>query len=261
MGQLVGDLLANLGFAVVIAQRSINSRYKQTFLGFGWALIQPLATLLIFTIFFGHLAKIDAGGGTYAAFALSAVVPWQFFAALVTEGASALALEANLVRRVALSRLALVVGKAGSSLVPYGVGLGLMAVLGPFIGANLGVNLLWIPLLSLLVALPALALGCVLAAVGVWTRDVNFGLPFVMQALMFASPVAFPVAGLGSGWQRLYALGNPVVGPLEGMRRAYALNQAPAFDLLVLSALTSLALTLAALEVFRRLEPGFADVI
>lgn len=261
MGRLLADLAANLGLAVVFAQRTISSRYKQTFLGFGWALIQPLVALSVFTLFFGRLAGIDPGGGSYAAFALSAVVTWQFFAAVVGEGSTSLASEASLIRKVAVCNLAIVVGKAGAALVPLGVGVALMLVLAPVVGARPGVQLVWVPLLLALAALPALALGVVLGAAAVWTRDVNFGLPFVMQALMFASPVAFPVVRLAPRWRQLYALVNPLVGPLDGMRRVYALGQRPDLGLLATSALASVVLAVVALEVYRRLEPGFADVV
>lgn len=259
--ELLGELAANLGLAVVFAQRTISSRYKQTFLGFGWALIQPLVALTVFTLFFGRLAGIDSGGGTYAAFALSALVTWQFFAAVITEGSASLSNEASLIRKVAVCNLAIVVGKALSALVPLGVGIVLMLVLAPVVDAQLGVQLIWIPLLVLLAGLPALAVGVVLGAIGVWTRDVNFGLPFAMQALMLASPVAFPVVHLDARWRQLYALADPLVGPLEGMRRVYVLNQSPDFGLLALSTLSSLVLIGLALEIYRRLEPGFADVV
>lgn len=261
LGRLLADLVANRGLVAVFAQRTISSRYKQTFLGLGWAVVQPVVALVVFTLFFGRLAGIDPGGGTYAAFALSALVPWQLFAAVVSEGSAALASEASLIRKVAVCNLAIVVGKSGSALVPLGVGLALLAGLGPVVGGRLSPHLLWIPLLVILVALPALALGLALGAVAVWTRDVNFGLPFALQALLFASPVAFPVVNLTAGWRQLYALVNPLVGPLEGMRRVYALGRAPDLGLLACSAGTTLVLALVCLEIYRRLEPGFADVV
>ena len=256
---ILGEFVAQRHLVRTFAARSLKSSYKQTFFGIGWAVIRPLIMLVVFIVFFGRVAGFDDDVASYAAFALSALVAWQLLAAIVGGAAFALVNEGALLRKVYFPRLAPILGQALASVVQAGVGVAMLLVLAPVVDGKLTVQLLWLPLLFVAIALPALGCAVALSALGVWFRDFATAAGFLLQIWLFASPVVYPATAIES--QSLYAVLNPAVGPLEGVRRVYVDGIAPDFTLLGLSAATSLVIVLAGLECFRRLEPGFADVI
>jgi ABC-type polysaccharide/polyol phosphate export permease len=241
--------------------RSVRVRYKQALLGVAWAVIQPLAFLVLFVIFFGRIANVSGGGVPYAAFALSALVPWQFVANGISLGANSLVTDAALIRKVYFPREAAVLGAIAATGLDLGIGLGLFLVLAPFLGAHLGASLLYVPLLVLALVVPVLGFALPLSALNVYYRDFRYALPLALQLGLFASPVAYPVSAVPEEWRGFYAVVNPFVGPLEGFRNAMALDTAPDWSLLGLSAITGVVLLVGGYRLFKSFEPEFSDVI
>ncbi len=241
-------------------RRSLQVRYKQSVLGVLWAVIQPLATLGLFVVFFGKVVKISGGGVPYAAFAMSALAPWQFVSSAVNFGGNAVTNEASLLRKVYFPREAPVIGAIGSNLVDLGIMMVLLLIAEPLLGGHLGLSLLCAPLLIVVLILPVLAVSLPMAGLAVFYRDVKYILPFVIQFWMFASPVVYPLSRVPKNWWPLYAAVNPLVGPLDGFRRVFTLGAAPDWGLLGISAATGALALLAGYKWFKRLEPEMADV-
>jgi lipopolysaccharide transport system permease protein len=242
--------------------RSFRVRYKQAILGVAWAILQPLAFLGVFLLLFGGIAGVSGGdGSTYAAFAISALVPWQFVSSSVQFGGDSLIQDAGIVRKVYFPREAPVLGALGSYVPDFLIGITLVLVAAPLTGADLTVNLLFLPLLFVALLVPAIAVTIPIAGLAVYYRDFKYALPFAIQVWLFASPVAYPVTVVEPDLRWLYALINPVVGSLEGFRRVLAVGEAPDWGLLGLSSLTSIVLLLVGFRIFKRLEREFADVI
>jgi len=255
------ELWSFRGTILAFAERDIRVKYKQAVLGVAWALIQPLAFLGIFAVFFGRVAKIGGDGIPYAAFALTALVPWNYGATVVAFGANALLNDASLVRKVYFPREVPVVAAALSSAVDLVAGLAAFLVIGPLLGAHLTLNVFLAPLLAPLVAIPALGLALGLSALNVYYRDFRYALPLGVQLWMFASPVAYPLTRIPPEWQAPYAFLNPVAGPLEGFRRVLGLGTMPSAELLALSFAGGLLWLLLGYRLFKTMEPNFADVI
>ena len=236
-------------------------KYKQAVLGVAWALIQPLAFLGILAVFFGRVAKIGGDGVSYAAFALTSLIPWNYIATTVSFGSSALLSDASLVRKVYFPREVPVLAAAVGSCVDFSAGLLAFLILGPLLGAHLTWTALLAPLLLPFVALPAIGLSLAFAALNVYYRDFRYALPLGVQLWMFASPVAYPLTKLPAEWQVLYAFVNPVAGPLEGFRRVLGLGVLPSTELLAASAVGGVIWLWLGYRLFKAMEPNFADVI
>src|SRR5918996_4761902 len=206
--------------------RDVKVRYKQTVLGIAWAILQPFFTMVIFSLFFGGLAKVPSDGVPYPIFAYTALVPWTFFAQGVTQSANSVVASANLINKVYFPRLAIPVASvlAGlTDLLPaFVVLLGMMLYYGVYPGAEI----FWLPAFVLLALLTALAVGIGLAALNVRFRDVRHTVPFLVQCWLFATPIAYPSSLLPEPWKTVYAI-NPMVGVVEGFRWAL-LNTQPA---------------------------------
>jgi lipopolysaccharide transport system permease protein len=244
------------------AVRSLRVRYAQAALGIGWAVVQPLAFLAVFVIFFGGIVGFSGAGGVgYAAFAIAALVPWQFVSSSVSFGGDALIGNAELVRKVYFPREAPVLGTIGAYLPDLGIGILLVLLLSPITGAEIGWQVVFVPLLCVAILVPAVAIAIPLAGLAVYYRDFKYALPTGIQLWFFASPVVYPITVVSPEWRWLYALLNPVVGMLEGFRRVLAQGASPDWGLLGISLASSLVLLFAGLRVFKRLEGEFADVI
>jgi lipopolysaccharide transport system permease protein len=241
--------------------RSLRVRYKQAALGLAWAVLQPLAFLTVFVVFFGRVAGVESPGSTYAAFAISAIVPWQFVSSSVAFGGDSLIQDAGLLRKVYFPREAPVFGAVGSYLPDLGIGLVIVLLAVPFTDAHITWTLVFLPLLIAAIILPAIAVSVPIAGLAVYYRDFKYALPFAIQVWLFASPVAYPVTQVDPSYRWLYALLDPVVGPLEGFRRVLAVGTTPDWGLLALSALSAALLVIVGQRVFKRLEAEFADIV
>ncbi len=258
--KMIQELWAYREIVVAFAERSFRLKYKQAVFGVLWAVIQPLAFLLIFVLAFGRLVPVN-DGETYAAVALAALVPWQFISSAVSEGSNSLLQQAAILRKVYFPRHAPVLGAILSTLPQLLIGLVLLLLFAPIVGADLGINTFYVIPLSLLACLPALAASLPAAALNVYYRDVRLVLPMAIQFWFFASPVAYTAAVVNSPWRELYALFNPAVGILDSFRRAYASNLAPDWELLGLSLLGAAVYLFIGLFIFEKLEADMAEVV
>jgi lipopolysaccharide transport system permease protein len=241
--------------------RDIKVRYKQTALGAAWAIIQPFFTMVVFSLFFGKLAKIPSDGIPYPIFAFAALVPWTFFANGLSESSNSLVSSANLIKKVYFPRLVVpisgVLGGLPDFLLAFLVLIGMMFYYGVYPAA---VSLLWLPLFLLLALVTALGVGLWLSALNVEYRDVRYTIPFLTQLWLFATPIAYPSSLLSEPWRTLYGL-NPMVGVVEGFRWALLGTDTAPGPIIIVSAFASLAILVSGAFYFRRMEKTFADVV
>jgi lipopolysaccharide transport system permease protein len=243
----------------LLTWRDVKVRYKQTALGASWAVLQPLATMLIFTLFFGRLAKMPSEGIPYPLFAYAGLLPWTFFSNAVTNSGNSLVGNAHLITKVYFPRMIIPSAAVLAGLVDMAVAFILLAVLMGYYHVSIGVGIVLLPVAIILVFLLALAVGLWMSALNVKYRDIRYALPFVIQLWMFASPVIYPASIVPSRWRWVMAL-NPLAGLIETFRAS--LFGLP-FDwtALGLSTVITLAALVYAAYVFRKLERGFADRI
>jgi lipopolysaccharide transport system permease protein len=240
--------------------RDVKVRYKQTALGAAWAILQPFATMVVFSLFFGRLAGIPSDGVPYPAFAYAALVPWTFFANGLTLATQSLVQGQNLLRKVYFPRLAVPTAAVLSGLVDFALAFTVLLGMLLFYGIAPGPRIVWVLPMLLLALATSLGVGLWLSALNVRFRDVGYVLPFLVQFWLFATPVAYPSSLLEEPWRTLYGI-NPMVGVVEGFRWALlGTNTAPGGALLV-SAVASAALLVSGGFYFRRMERTFADVV
>lgn len=240
--------------------RDIKLRYKQTLLGVGWVVAQPLLTMTVFTVFFGNLAKMPSDGKPYALFVLAALIPWQLFAYALTQSSNSLVAEHRLITKVYFPRLIVPVASVLAGLVDFAVALALMLVGMAVLGVAPTRAVLAVPVFAGMAVLAALAVGLWLSALNVQFRDVRYTIPFLTQFWLFATPVAYPASLVPAGYRAWYGL-NPMAGVVEGFRWALLGTDAPAPGLLAVSAAVTGAMLAGGLFYFRRMERGFADVV
>jgi lipopolysaccharide transport system permease protein len=240
--------------------RDIKVRYKQTVLGAAWAIIQPFFTMVVFSVFFGRLAKMPSDGIPYPIFSYAALVPWTFFAQGLNQSSNSLVGGARLVKKIYFPRLAMPIATVLSGLVDFT--LAFIVLLGMMLAYGImpTSNVLWLPLLLLLALVTSLGVGLWLSAMNVQFRDVHYIVPFIVQAWLFITPIAYPSSLLSEPWRTLYGL-NPMVGVVEGFRWALlGTDTAPGLTV-VFSSLVALVLLVSGAFYFRRMEKTFADVV
>jgi lipopolysaccharide transport system permease protein len=239
--------------------RDVKIRYKQTFLGAGWAIIQPLLTMLIFTLIFSKVAKIGSDGIPYPVFAYAALLPWTFFSSAITSSSDSLVGSAHLITKVYFPRLIIPVAAVGAGLVNFAVAFPLLVVLMFYYHIGLTLNILILPFLVLLTTLLAIGAGMWLSATNVKYRDVKYLMPFVVQVWMYASPVAYPASVVPAKFRFLYSL-NPLTGIIEGYRAAF-FGHSINWSSLTIAVFITLALLAYSSHEFRKMEKTFADII
>lgn len=239
--------------------REIKIRYKQTALGLAWAVVQPLFTMIVFSIFFGRLAKMPSDGLPYPIFALCALLPWQLFAYSLTEASNSVVSNQRLITKVYFPRLIMPLSALGVGLVDFCVAFLLLLSLAAYYGVAPSIALLTVPLWVLLAVLTALSVGLWLSAINVKYRDVRYTVPFMTQLWMFATPVAYPTSIVPEAWRPLYAL-NPMVGVVDGFRFAI-LGTDPPHMTVAISLLSVIVVLTGGLFYFRRMERLFADFV
>jgi lipopolysaccharide transport system permease protein len=255
----LGELWAFRELLYFLTLRDIKVRYKQTLMGVAWVIIQPLTTVLIFTLVFNRFVHLETGALPYPLFAISGLLLWLFFANAVTNSTHSLVSNANLITKVYFPRMFIPAASVGAGLVDLAVAFLLLLVMCFYYGVALTLNILLLPLFVSLMALLALGVGLLSAALTVKYRDLRHALPFIIQLWMFASPVIYPTSIVPERWKWLVTI-NPVAGIIEGFRAS--LTGRP-FDWLSVSVsgVTTLVLLVCSAYVFRRFEYTFADVI
>lgn len=243
----------------VLTARDVKVRYKQTFLGILWAIIQPLLTMIIFTFFFGRLVGVPSDNLPYGLFVYAALVPWTFFSNAVTSSANSLVGNSSLITKVYFPRMIIPLSAVCAGLVDFAVACGLLALLMLYYDAGFSLNILMLPVLTLLTAALAAGVGMWLSALNVKYRDVRYALPFLIQIWMFATPIIYPFSLVPDKWRWLLLI-NPMTGLIENFRAAIF---GKPFDLPALGAATAIIFSVLffSLMKFRRMERSFADVL
>jgi len=240
--------------------RDIKVRYKQTVLGAAWAIIQPFFTMVVFSLFFGKLAKVPSDDIPYPIFSYTALVPWTFFANGLSQSASSLVASANLIKKVYFPRLVVPISSVISGGVDFVLAFVVLLGMMLFYGIVPTAAVLWLPLLLLLALVTSLGVGLWLTAMNVQFRDVRYAVPFLVQAWMFATPIAYPSSLLDEPWRTLYGI-NPMAGVVEGFRWALLGTETAPGPIILVSALVAVGLLISGAFYFRRMEKTFADVV
>jgi lipopolysaccharide transport system permease protein len=244
----------------LLVWRDIKVRYKQTAIGVGWVLLQPLITMLIFTVIFGQLAKVPSDGVWYPVFTLTALLPWTYFSQAITRSGGSLVANANLVNKIYFPRLLLPLATIVAPLIDLALSLVLLFGLLAYAGIPLTWKVITLPAFILLAMLTAMGLSLFLSAINVRYRDVGHAIPFLVQVWMFVSPIVYPVSLVPEQWRLLYSL-NPMVGVIEGFRWALLGKDPPDPGVMAGSYIVLFVVLMAGTVYFKRMERQFADVI
>ena len=256
----IGELWEYRELLYFLTWRDIKVRYKQTVLGAAWAIIQPVSTMVVFSLFFGKLARIPSDGIPYPIFAYAALVPWSFFANGLNQSSNSVVGSANLIQKVYFPRLVVPISGVISGVLDFVLAFMVLLAMMLIYGIVPTLNILFLPLLVLLSLATALGVGLWLSALNVQFRDVRYTVPFLTQFWLFATPIAYPSSLLSEPWRTLYGI-NPMVGVVEGFRWALlGTDTAPGPIIIVSSCAAMLALITGAFY-FRRMERTFADVV
>jgi len=253
------ELWAYRELLYVLTVRDIKVRYKQTVLGFAWAIIQPVMMMVVFSIFFGGLANMPSDGFPYPIFVYAALLPWTFFANCIANSANSVVGSANLVSKVYFPRVIIPLSSVGSGLVDFMIATAILLILMLYYRVSWSLNLLMAPVLVSAAVLTALGVGTCLAALNVAYRDFRYVVPFLVQLWMFATPVVYPASLVPRDWQWALYL-NPMAGVIEGFRSAFL---GRAFDVpgMIVSAAVAALLFAAGIGYFKSVEQRFADII
>ena len=240
--------------------RDVKVRYKQTLLGAAWAILQPLLTMVVFSIFFGKLARMPSDGVPYPLFAYVALVPWTFFANGLILSSGSLVSNQTLLRKVYFPRLVIPVSAVAAGLIDFGIAFVVLLGLAARYGVPLTVNMIWLPALVLLALVTALGVGLWFAALNVLYRDIQYVVPFLVQVWLYATPIVYPSSLVPERWRTLYAI-NPMVGVVEGFRWALLGTGTAPGPMILVSGIAAVVTLIGGMFFFRRMEKTFSDVV
>lgn len=255
-----GELWRYRELAYFLVWRAVKIRYKQTVIGAAWAVIQPLATMLVFSLFFGRLARIPSGDIPYPVFYFAALLPWTYFAGAVQNVTNSVVEQQHVITKVYFPRLLLPISAAIPGLFDFAIGLLVFFPIMLAYQISPGKAILALPAFLLLAVLTALSVGIWLAAMNSLYRDVHHVIPFLVQIWMFASPVVYPATLVPERWRWLYGL-NPMAGVIEGFRWALTGSGQPPTPMLAVSAAAVIVALTGGLIFFNRMEAIIADVV
>ncbi len=256
----LGELWEYRELLYFLSWRDVKIRYKQTILGAGWAIIQPFFTMLIFSLFFGRLAKMPSDGIPYPLFAYTALVPWTLFANGLNQASNSLVANATMVKKVYFPRLIVPISTVMAGIIDFVLAFLLLLGMMVYYGVAPTANVLWLPLFLLLTLVTSLGFSLWLSAMNVQFRDVRYITPFLIQIWLFATPIVYPSSLLHEPWRTLYGV-NPMVGVVEGFRWALLGTQPAPGPIVIVSSTVALAVLVSGTYYFRRLEKTFADVV
>lgn len=255
----LGEIWAYRELLYFLIWREIKVRYKQTILGFAWAIIQPLFMMVVFSLFFGRLANLPSEGIPYPLFSYAALLPWTLFSEGLTRSSGSLVADQNLVQKIYFPRLIMPLAGVLSPVVDFAIAFVILIAMMFYYGYTPTVQILWIPVFTILVLITALAVGTWFAAINARYRDVRYAIPFLIQLWLFASPVVYASSILPERFQVIYGI-NPMAGVIEGFRWALLGTGSPGYMLIVSIAIVIVFLVSGAYY-FRRMEKTFADLI
>ena len=240
--------------------RDIKIRYKQTVIGAAWAILQPFLTMLVFSLFFGRLAKLPSNGLPYPIFYYCALLPWSYFAGALQNATNVVVEQQRLITKIYFPRLVLPISAVLSGLVDFAIAFCMLIALMAYYRIAPGRAAFLLPGFLLLAVLTALGFGLWLSALNAVYRDVRYVVPFLVQFWMFASPVAYPASLVPAKWRWLYGL-NPMAGVIEGFRWSLTGNGEAPGRLVFISAVAVLAVLLGGIAYFQKMETVIADVV
>ena len=244
----------------IFVWRDLKVRYRQTVIGALWAILQPFLTMVIFSIFFGRLAGIPSDNIPYPIFSYAALVPWTFFANSINQASISLVINADMIKKIYFPRLTMPIAAVLTGLVDFVLAFIILLGMMYYFGFMPTINILWFPVFILLTMMTSLGVSLWLSAMNVRYRDVRYMIPFITQAWLFATPVAYPSSLLEEPWRTLYGL-NPMVGVVEGFRWALLGTDSAPGPLFLVSFLVSFLILISGIYYFRRMEKTFADII
>jgi len=254
------DLLLYRELIFFMTWRDLKVRYKQTLLGASWAILQPFLTMVVFSIFFGNLAKVPSDGVPYPIFSFTALIPWTLFSKALQDASRSLVANSHMITKVYFPRMILPLSSVMAGVVDFLIAF--VVLLGMMVFFNIfpTINILALPLFLLLALVTAVGVGLWLSALNVLFRDINYVLPFLTQFWMYLTPVAYPSSMIPSEWQIIYAL-NPMTGVVEGFRWALLGTGQPPGIMTLVSSITAVVLLISGMFYFRRMERLFADMV
>jgi len=256
----LGELWAYRDLIYFFIWRDIKVRYKQTVIGAAWAVLQPVLTMLVFSLFFGKLAKIPSQGLPYPIFYYSALLPWMYFATAM-QGATGIVVDnQRVITKIYFPRVVLPIASVLSGLVDFGISFCVFLVMMAYYRIMPSASIIWLPAFCLLAVLTALGVGLWLSALNALYRDVRYVVPFLVQFWMFASPVVYPSSLVPAKWRWLYGL-NPMVGVIEGFRWSLTGNGQPPSIILAASSAAVVLLVVSGLVYYHAVEGTMADVV
>jgi lipopolysaccharide transport system permease protein len=255
----LGELWEYRELLYFLIWRDVKIRYKQTALGAAWAILQPVLTMIIFTVFFGRLAKMPSDGVPYPVFAFCGLLPWQLFSRAVTESSSSLVANQHLITKVYFPRLIIPIAGVLASLVDFAIAFGVLIVLMTWYGIAWTSSAVFLPVFVVMSVATALGTGLWLSALNVKYRDVRYTLPFLTQFWFFATPIVYPSSLMTEKWRIVYGL-NPMAGVVDGFRWALLGIGGPQ-PMLLVSAAVILVTLVGGLYYFKRTEKSFADIV
>lgn len=255
----IGDLWASRELLYFLIWRDLKVRYKQTILGLGWVIFQPLLMTLVFTIFLGYLARVPSNEIPYPLLALTGLLPWTFLSTAITGSSNSLVGNAHLITKVYFPRMIIPLATIGARLFDFLVSFVILAGVMIYYGVRLSWKLAMLPVMILLITALALSVGMVTSALNVRYRDVGVAIPVLIQVWMFASPIVYPLELVPERWQGVYAL-NPLAGLVMGFR-ASLVGGVFNWTALAISAGVTVSLLIYSAYSFRRMEKHFADIV
>ena len=255
-----GELWQYRELLYFLVWRDLRVRYKQTVIGAGWAIFQPLMTMLIFTVIFGYLVKVPSEGLPYPIFVYSALLPWIYFANSLSLGSASLVANANLISKIYFPRLIIPLVSITTPLVDFLLSFAILICMIVWFGIKPTWGILAVPLILAFSGVTALAINLWFSALNVRYRDVGYVIPVMVQLWFYMSPVIYPITLVPEKWRLLYSL-NPMVGVIQGFRWALLGKQTPDLMVMTISSIIVLALLVGGIIYFRSTEQTFADVI
>lgn len=239
--------------------RDIKLRYKQTVLGFAWAIIQPFFAMVIFTLFFGNLAKMPSDGVPYPIFAYAALLPWTLFSESIIRSTNTMVMNSNIIKKVYFPRMALPISSVLSPVLDFTIAFVILILMMIYYGMMPTFNVIWLPIFLLLALTTSLGVGLWTSALNARYRDLQYVVPFMIQIWMFASPVVYAASMIPAQYQFLYGL-NPMAGVIEGFRWSLLGTNAPGM-VIIASVIVSIIILVSGAFYFRRMEKTFADEV
>ena len=256
----VEELWSHRGLLLHLVWRDVKSRYSQTVLGAGWAVLQPVLSMIVFSIIFGRFARVPSDGVPYPVFSLAALVPWAYFSSALTGSSNSLVISRSLLTKVYFPRLMIPASPVLAALVDFGIASVVLLLVMAGYGLVPRLEVIWmLPVLLAIISMTAMGAGCWLAALNVQYRDVRHVSPFLVQIWMYASPIVYSISLVPEAYRPIYAL-NPLAGAITGFRSALLGTAAPTWTQLGLSLVGAVVVFMAGTLYFRRTERVFADV-